>query len=309
MAVSYLTIAAGTGKGNRVSPWSAQAIEKYTGLHNTRAKVAIKELIAQGYVCLEEKSPRTRPRYTLTSIDAVAPPELIWLPNTMVTGTAKGEASPARRLRSRGDMDALRVLIDLYPVQHLSADGGVGREVIREGYQRIKCGERGRHIIWGFKAEPSDLDCLVGIEPFGEMAPYQVWEAVSVLREMRLLVVVPHLVETSEPDCELIHGFGWNGVGERLEQQLAIAADVAGRYIIGDARVGTAQRSSVQMFAPVLDTHPDVQMVGVFRRTYRPRTELTADWCRRISESAPDWLEIYERIGPSKLALHVAAGT
>jgi hypothetical protein len=34
---------------------------------------------------------------------------------------SEGEASPARRRRSRGDMNALRVLIDLYLVQHCRA--------------------------------------------------------------------------------------------------------------------------------------------------------------------------------------------
>jgi hypothetical protein len=37
-AESYLTIAAGTGRSNLVSQWSANAVEPYTGLHSSRAK-------------------------------------------------------------------------------------------------------------------------------------------------------------------------------------------------------------------------------------------------------------------------------
>ena len=172
MAASYLCIATGTGGGNRTSYWSAQAVEKYTGLHNTRATAAIGELIAADFVRRGEKSSRTRPMYelqtyqriveamlsaacvdealkcavervrkglSLSPVDKVRadrlvktavmwregnrytlhPPlvefaaELIWLPNTLVTGTGLGEASPLKRLRSRGDIWALRLLIDL----------------------------------------------------------------------------------------------------------------------------------------------------------------------------------------------------
>jgi hypothetical protein len=63
MAVAYLTIATGTGSGNRISFWSAQAVEKYTGLHNTRATAAIGELIAADFVHRGEKSCQTRPMY------------------------------------------------------------------------------------------------------------------------------------------------------------------------------------------------------------------------------------------------------
>jgi hypothetical protein len=67
VAAAYLGIATGTGSGNRVSFWSAQAIEKFTGLHNVRATAAIRELIAAGFVRLRDDSSRTRPIYELQS--------------------------------------------------------------------------------------------------------------------------------------------------------------------------------------------------------------------------------------------------
>jgi len=173
MAAAYLCIATGTGGGNRISFWSAQAVEKYTGLHNSRATATIGELIAADFVHRGEKSSQTRPVYELQTYQTIVeamlraacvdetlecvtarvrhgsnlspvdrrgadrlvkmgvmwregnrytldPPavesaaELIWLPNTLVTGTTQGEASPVKRLRSRGDIWALRLLIDLY---------------------------------------------------------------------------------------------------------------------------------------------------------------------------------------------------
>jgi hypothetical protein len=43
-----------------------------------------------------------------------AEPDFIWLPNTVVTGTDRGEESPVRRLRSGGNIWTLRLFIDLY---------------------------------------------------------------------------------------------------------------------------------------------------------------------------------------------------
>jgi hypothetical protein len=64
-AVSYLTIAAGTGRSNLVSQWSANAVETYTGLHSSRAKAAISALLAEGYLSRSSSSSRTRPVYEL----------------------------------------------------------------------------------------------------------------------------------------------------------------------------------------------------------------------------------------------------
>ena len=74
LATAYLTIAAGTGSSNRVSFWSAQAIEKYTGLHGTRATKAIGELTETGYLLRGESASRTRPVYEIQPYEKVAKP-------------------------------------------------------------------------------------------------------------------------------------------------------------------------------------------------------------------------------------------
>jgi hypothetical protein len=91
--------------------------------------------------------------YTLDPPPVESAAELIWLPNTLVTGTVQGETSPVKRLRSRGDIWALRLLIDLYQAHNLSADGGISREVLRHEYERKKYGQRGRHVVWGFTSK------------------------------------------------------------------------------------------------------------------------------------------------------------
>ena len=241
--------------------------------------------------------------------------DLIWLPNTLVTGTAKGEASPLKRLRSRGDIWALRLLIDLYHAQNLSADGGIGRNVLRHGYERKKYGERGHHVVWGFRAEQSWAMSHSSTKAFwdrqaaGDLEENPIWSAVGALKDMGLLTIVPHLVENTSHDCEPIHGFGWNGVGEEVERQLGAAADDAGRYIIGEQRLYTAESvDGVDMLVPVWKTQTEVQMVGVYRLTYRPQTQLTADWLRRIHQKSSEWMEVYEKIGPPRNEVPLASG-
>lgn len=92
--------------------------------------------------------------------------QLIWPPNTLFTGTAQRESSPVKRLRSLGDLNALRLLIDLYQAQNLSADGGISRAALRHEYERKKCGERCKHIIWGFKSKQSLALCHSSTKTF-----------------------------------------------------------------------------------------------------------------------------------------------
>ncbi len=165
LAVTYLAIAQGTLKGGRISSWSAKSIETHLGLHSTRAKTTIGELIDFGFLqrdATAHSTPR-RPRYVVPPfhevfeamrprrIAALSPydkwvmerivetgdsgwtstarskkseepkalarlnqasmvrqeqgkwyvakpsitPELIWLPNTIVQGTDRGEGPPA----------------------------------------------------------------------------------------------------------------------------------------------------------------------------------------------------------------------
>jgi hypothetical protein len=52
---------------------------------------------------------------------------------------------------------------------------------------------------------------------------------------------------------------------------------------------------------------PDVQLVGVFRLRYRPQTSLTADWYRRQTENAAEYLKIYREIGPPAVKIRSLA--
>jgi hypothetical protein len=365
-AVCYLTIAAGTGRSNLVSRWSANAVESYTGLHSSRAKSAINVLLSEGYLSRSPKYLRTRPVYELepfanvlqgaraqiinengirkpvlqlvlrgkavVSSDKILASQMVlggilwksgalfvaeppseeetnslWLPNSLVTGTREGEASPIKRLRSRGDLWSLRLLVDLYHAQNLSADGGISRSVLRRTHVRRRYGERGRKVIWGFSDELEPIaDRASSTEAFWEehevnKAPdkkHKIWPCIQALQEMGLIVEVPHLVENSSLTCEPIHGLSFDRKGEPMEQQLYEAALRASHYLMSEASFWNAIAQNIWALIPVWDTLPDIQVVGVFRLTYRPQTFLTADWYRRQTETAEEFLEEYKEIGP-----------
>src|SRR5262245_11943513 len=47
-AIAYLVMARGTGRDNRATQWSVNAIEKYTGISRPNAKKAVKDLLDRG---------------------------------------------------------------------------------------------------------------------------------------------------------------------------------------------------------------------------------------------------------------------
>jgi hypothetical protein len=224
----------------------------------------------------------------------------------LVTGTKEGESSPVRRLRATGDLWALRLLVDLYHAQNLSADGGISRGVLRASYTKKRYGQRGRHIIWGFfevgnptAADQPATECFwqFASQPGKYVAEKNtIWTALLTLISMGRLTCIPYLVENSLDDCELIHGCAWDGYGEWPEVELARLANRAGVEMIGESRERIANSDGVKILVPAWDTQPEVQLAGIYRLTYRPKTKLTEDWMRRMNETAQAWRVRYESV-------------
>ena len=68
-AVAYLVLARGTGRDNRTTAWSVQAIEKYTSISRGRAQQALELLAKDGLV--EVLREGTRPKYLLRAAHEV----------------------------------------------------------------------------------------------------------------------------------------------------------------------------------------------------------------------------------------------
>src|SRR5689334_5970892 len=122
-AVTYLAIAQGTLKGGRISSWSAKSIETHLGLHSTRAKNIIANLIELGFLCRDQAphSTHNRPRYivppfhevfasTLPNRIAVLNSIKRYLMDMVIREGDKGWAPSSRSRSSNKDIEELRRL-------------------------------------------------------------------------------------------------------------------------------------------------------------------------------------------------------
>ena len=228
--------------------------------------------------------------------------EYIWLPNTLVTGTDRGEDSPVRRLRSAGDVWTLRLLVDLYHAQNLRDDGGISPRILRQEYERKLIGEQGIFSVWAFRQVTQTLWWS------GPFAAHQfrskvegkdtpVWESVKHLCRSGLLTFVPHLWESDSEQAEVIHAYGIEGIGgESLEIEMGEAANQAGLSMALEAKATRAQLEGYSWSAPIKNTLPDAQLIGVARLRYRPHTQRTSAWFAELKENAPRWTQFYQEL-------------
>jgi hypothetical protein len=230
-------------------------------------------------------------------------PELIYLPNQLATGTDKGEDSPVRRLRAGGDIWALRLLVDLYDAHNLRDDGGISPKVLSEKYTRREVGYKGIYTIWAFSCE---TQWIRWTGPFAahekrpkpnEEAEHPAWETLRALQRHGLLSFVPHLW-TNDPtkdatsDAEIIHPYGFRNVSAaEKEVQLAEAAHEAALSMLPDFR---ADQAAGCHLAPIAKNLPNVQLVGVPRLLYRPKTKRTSDWYGELNSNADKWIARYQ---------------
>jgi hypothetical protein len=304
-AVSYLVLASGTGGDNRTTAWSVNAIEKYTSIGRWRARAALKDLEQAG--CIRTAKAGTRPRYEIVAAadirsckNAQPDPEWIWLPNAIVTGAAD-ETPPVELIRQSQNVGALRLFVDLYISQSLAADGGVDWRQLKREHGRIKVGEYGPYVIFGFEGA-SDTACVWRQAPFLEPhltgksrgTGFQVfWNALEVLTSTGLIEIVQHLVESDKPEAEIIHPYATMASGLPQERELARSAHRAGLSIM---RSYSREPSNPSLWlVPVLAHLAGVQLVGVFRMLYRPRTRATTAWFMKHAEWQ-DWQRRYEEL-------------
>lgn len=227
---------------------------------------------------------------------------LIWLPNTIVTGTKCGEEPPVRRLRAAGDIWALRLFVDLYSAHNLRDNGGISPTLIWQKFERTKVGEQGPYTLWGFRKPQSCIRwngplAIHRERPKTDDADHPVWESIGLLQNLGLLAFVPHLFENSSPQAETIHPFGTgNGCEDGVEAELGQAANAAARAMCHPAKLAIAEKDGYEYFCPALHTRPDVQLIGVARLRYRPHTRRTAAWYGELQQNAGGYIEIYRQL-------------
>jgi len=276
-ACALLVIACGTGKNNRSSKWSAEAVKNYAGMRWTTAKKAIDDLLGNGNLELSSES-KARPKYMLPVIE-----QPIWVPNSLIVGAAD-ENTMLSRVRETGDPMTLRLLIELYSAQNLLEDGGISTSVIYMAHERKKIGEVLEYVIWSFpdrqlyavmrsdvvaphaRKDLTDEELEqgkgVGVDFFSRLASL---EKIGAFKWIDYLYDSP----SGEPLFPLA---GFNGT--EAEQKLYQAVHDAGQRMIGDDRAMQADYNTV----PVLSHIQNVCMISIARLTHRPQTKLTAAW-------------------------------
>lgn len=316
-AVAYLVQARGTGADNRTTSWSTNAIEKYTGISRGRAKESVQDLVTNGM------SKRTRdgsmPRYDLLPFreltgesngvfhandDAEPKADWIWLPNELVTG-AGDEAPPVELVRQTRDVMTLRLLVDFYHGQNLREDGGISRRHTYRKFERHKVGQQGQYIVWGFRADTtvvawSDLtkcherarrDLTKEEKEAGENPGVDFFRRLESLDTLGLIEWVPYLFEGDDADAEPIHPYGI-GMSDTLEGRLYQAADSAGAGLVTEGQREWAHENGFHL-VPVPRHMANVQLIGIARLRYRPKTKTTAAWWGETQSSGEEYIRRY----------------
>lgn len=209
LITAFLVLLAGTGADHRLTKWSAKACEEYVGMGKPRAKRAIEELIAAGFVERTERSTAMRPQYLMPELPRDVEP--IFLPVQLVTGLSN-EAPMLRRVRETGDALLLRMLIDIYALIEADLTYGVPianlREAANEDIDARKVLEMGANSVWAlvyggrtmaageWTTRHYDSEGVAGEE-------WSVfWERIRKLRSMGALYFEPWVFESSNLDAE-----------------------------------------------------------------------------------------------------------
>lgn len=282
-ATALLVMARGTGRDNATTSWSSNAVENHTGLAWTRGRTAIEGLVDAKIITVIQAG--ARPRYKLSKPDTID--ELIWLPNELVTGAGK-EPPPVRRLRQRGDVDLLRLLVELYGEHELSGDGGLPRTMVRGAYERERICGWGPYTVYGFDRDDGSATSIGPLKRYWSGDECTVWTPLQALMQMGLLHAVRYLAESAEHDAELIVALSGDGLAQRVSDA---AYDLAERLPEGFRQAA----EQFEFTFPVPPDYPAATMVDVYRLHYRPRTTRTATWYAKHASACEAYLEVLNR--------------
>jgi hypothetical protein len=315
-AAVYLVLARFSDRNQRSTLAGAHAIERYTSISRHRAKSALQSLQRAGLLSATKGvSART--------IILPDKPDFIWLPNAIVDGAAD-ETPPVELIRQTQDVWALWMFIMLYADHNLSSDGGIHWQRIRKTYNRIEVARVGASTVWGFTAQNSAtvftnssfvvslIDTRCREHDRKREAPSWCNECAAVrsrsvhekfwprwdrLVLLGLLSFVGHLVEADSADAEVIHPFDLENSGEPFEFEVAIAADKAGRAMIDRGQVFQQTKAEeVSALVPLPSHMQNVQLVGLARLRYQPRTGRTLEWYAETKLNCNRLTVQYERI-------------
>lgn len=132
---------------------------------------------------------------------------------------------------------------------------------------------------------------------FAVPVPYEP-PPIEHLRRQSLLTFVPHLW-TGDPTNSGrrgIHLYGLTGAGEQAESEIANAAHTAALAMVPQWKLSGPAKDEYRLLAPIVNSLPDVQVVGIARLHYRPHTKRTSQWYADLMSNSRHWLEHYVKL-------------
>ncbi len=280
-------------------PKSAASGSAYARWGSLAPRRTADELVKSGHV--EVWTGGRHFRVVRYDAEAAARPDWIWLPNALVDGAAQ-ETTPAEMARQTGNVLVLRLLVNLYGSQILDEDGGIHFRRIRQQYARHKVGEQGPFVVWGFVPEQAAAfrDALFVAPHFAAAnddvkrtaAWAEFWKCWNHLLDMGLVEFVAHLVEADTPEGEIIHPVALHETGLEIERELARAATLAGAALTTPGQQRWAFDQGVRLLVPIERRKEGVQVMGIARLRYRPRTSRTLAFVARET----DWQAALDRL-------------
>ncbi len=276
---------------------------------NKPKRAAVDRLVRLGWATDDGDGCYRRVSY---DAEAAANPDWIWLPKALVMG-AVNETPPLELVRQRNDVRLLRLFVQLYGETSLADDGGVHWKRIRRMFTREKIGERGEYIIFAFghgteecfHNAPFLRHFLTGKEKVGSDGKARntgwddFWASWETLKNLGLVQMVAHLIESDTDDAEVIHPLPVVGdEAEQIEHDISRAAIQAARAMLPDKLFERMQTPSPVAAVSVFRHQDKAQLVGIARLRYRPRNRDTSDWYGRLQTDGQVWIAKHrERAG------------
>jgi hypothetical protein len=271
----------------------------------SESKTVLEGLKARGII--RECHGRQRGRsfeLDTAAIAALTEPLMVWVPNALIDGAAD-EVPPVELIRQTRSLPALRFLIELYAAQFLPNFGGVPRELLKVVFDRVKVGEQGPFVVWGFQPKHN----VAGYDLFRPFLTGQFtkqddgthrddrmnasfWPAVETLTELGLVERVGMLLDGDDNEAEIIHPYAVRS-GEPAERELAFAAHCAALELVTDGQRDWAERNGYKWFIPVRRHIANATLIEVYRLKYRPHTKATAAWYALMQQTTAQYLDHY----------------
>ena len=189
------------------------------------------------------------------------------------------EKPPLGKIRESRDPMLLTLFVDLYREQNLFEDGGISQAVCRTLYTKEKVNERAEFDVFGFNKSNTYLDWDTEMvkkhyrdkedltedeRRNGSNCTIDFFNRIGILDSLGLIERTIHLFD-QEDDGEIIH---------ELSAELDVAARDASMSLLSEHH----DVDHYEFLIPLPRHLKEATIVGTYRTTYKPRTNLTGGW-------------------------------